>query len=150
MRLKRIALVALICGAPWASAQADHVVIDSIGRVRTVPMRTSVQTVVQSPMTRIQVTGTRPLQMRTVTESVLISPKQSDFIHRLDMLKDQIELGKRRGMLNPAAAATLSDEQARLSSTAATMQSNGFIASEDTWMEKSINVLNRLVSDAMQ
>lgn len=156
MHVKAIALAALICAAPWASAQADHILVVPAHNVRAVPKRMSVhqapaavrQTVVQTPATRLQVTSV-PLESRTVTQSVLIAPRQSDFKHRLDMLRDQIELGKQRGLMSHSSAATLSEEQAQLSFTETALRERGFTSSEDAWMEKSINVLNRLVSDAM-
>jgi hypothetical protein len=90
---------------------------------------------------------------KTVTQSALVSATIgpiSDFLHRLDLIGDQISLGLQNGMLSADAAARLSDRTASLRALADGILARGTISdSENDALETQINLLNQDVARAM-
>lgn len=153
MKLNQLAIAALLIAGAAPAASADVLIMEPRARAVTVPAATVVRTTrVAPPTTGVTVrsiTRTLPPADRTVTQSVLIAPRQSDFSHRLNMLRDQIQLGQQNGMLDGSSAAALNSEYARLSAAVDAMKMRGFSNGEDAMIEKEINVFNQRVSDSM-
>ncbi|MBY0552083.1 MAG: hypothetical protein K2W95_32665 [Candidatus Obscuribacterales bacterium] len=154
MNIIRMAILGCCAIASCDAVKADTLIMGPTGRVLTVPHgATIIRTpLMVRPVTSVQTfttTTVGPVE-RTVTAPVLITPRQSDFNHRLNMLQDQIQLGLERGMLDQATADALSNEKARLAFVLANMKARGHSSIDDATLEKEINVFNRNVSDAMQ
>ncbi|HEY9792934.1 MAG TPA: hypothetical protein V6D22_21210 [Candidatus Obscuribacterales bacterium] len=90
---------------------------------------------------------------KSITQSVLVpttTGPMSNFLHRLDMIRDQISLGLQKGMLSADAAASLSDRTTNLTALADGMLAKGMITdSANDTLEAQINLLNQDVAGAM-